>query len=695
MRLTSEGRSSPIFRLGDDEATSAEIWANLPPHYWYMEAPRKQPAAFVLAEHPTATGPDGPVPLAAYQFVGAGKSLFLGVDDTWRWRIGVGDRYFGRFWVQALRFMARNRLGRDAPAELTTDRAVYRSDQPTLIRVRFRNPGLAPRSGEVNVELSRQGRETERITLAATGEAGDTFEAILIPNPPPGGYRARLLPPPIIEGDPPTAEFRVEAPADERDRVQLDRDELARAAALSGGSYVELLDGESLLDDLPPARKIPLDTDPPIPLWNDWRLLCAVPRAPDDGMGPPQAEADAVTMSPERSGPGSSPRDPRHGSSVMSDSLDRRIARLRGRLRRMLAVRGLCWAAFAAAAGFLAVTWTDWLVPLAWDVRLAALAGLGALLAVVALARGLSGPWRAGSTTCGWPRSSSGTGRHLNDRLSSTIAFLQRPGPRTARRRLGSVDPPRGDHRPGPRRGRAARLRQGRRPAADPAGGDAWPPGRRRSWSLETIAAPEFQAIAARRFLLGEQCLAEADRAVDHRGPGEDRPRDVLRAGRPRPASAANCRSCRPGSGSTCSATRSRRLKLLEGSLRGRAPGSARVTYRLSTTARQVTHAPAPRRGRGLPRPARRGQSALPLLRRGRRRRDPLVRRRRRARRRRSTTSRSGSYRRPTRMPYATDAERGRRRRDARRRPDPDPGPRRDRRPLRRDRPTSRSPRPS
>src|SRR3954469_1413060 len=53
--LTVEGRSSPIFRFGDDEATSAQIWQNLPELYWFLEAPRKKPAALVLAEHPTLT----------------------------------------------------------------------------------------------------------------------------------------------------------------------------------------------------------------------------------------------------------------------------------------------------------------------------------------------------------------------------------------------------------------------------------------------------------------------------------------------------------------------------------------------------------------------------------------------------------------------------------------------------------------
>lgn len=272
MSLTAEGRGNPIFRLIDEEAESLETWESLPLHYWFLEAPRKQPAAFVLAEHPTAVGADGPVPLVAYQFVGAGKSLYLGVDDTWRWRIGTADRYFGRFWIQMLRFMARSRLSKDRPAELVTDRSIYQSDQPVLIRARFLSTGLAPRSGEIAVEVERGGRSPERLILRSTGDSADSFEAILA-NPTPGDYRVRLLPPPILDGEIPTAEFRVEPPADERDKVQLNRAELVRAASLSGGEYRSILEAENLEGDLPPAQKIPLDTDPPIPLWNDWRLL--------------------------------------------------------------------------------------------------------------------------------------------------------------------------------------------------------------------------------------------------------------------------------------------------------------------------------------------------------------------------------------------------------------------------------------
>ena len=135
-QLTLEGRGSPIFRFGDDDASSMQIWERLPELFWYFEAPRKKPGALVLAEHPTAIGSDGKLPLVLYQFVGTGKSMFHAFDDTWRWRFRAGDRYFGRFWVQTIRFLARSRLVGQRQAEV--------DDRPPPISARAADPVSRP-----------------------------------------------------------------------------------------------------------------------------------------------------------------------------------------------------------------------------------------------------------------------------------------------------------------------------------------------------------------------------------------------------------------------------------------------------------------------------------------------------------------------------------------------------------------------
>jgi hypothetical protein len=270
--LTVEGRANPIFRFGDDEATSAQIWQNLPELFWFLEAPRKKPAALVLAEHPTLSGSDGKLPIFLYQFVGAGKSMFSAVDDTWRWRFRVGDRYFGRFWIQTIRFLARSKLLGQRQAEVQTDRRRYQRNQPIQIRVRFPNPGIAPSGGEVNVQVEQKGHGSRKLALRPAPGSRNLFEGAL-PQEAEGEYVVRLLPPPVLEGPIPTATFRVEPPAGEMERIPMNEPELIQAATLTGGKFYTPENTARLLDELPRPEKVPLDTDPPIPLWNTWAVL--------------------------------------------------------------------------------------------------------------------------------------------------------------------------------------------------------------------------------------------------------------------------------------------------------------------------------------------------------------------------------------------------------------------------------------
>lgn len=270
--LTPEGRTSPIFRFGDDEAASTRIWQDLPELFWYLEAPRKKPAALVLAEHPTATGTDGKLPVFVYQFVGYGKTLFHAVDDTWRWRFRAGDRYFGRFWIQTLRFMARSKLLGQKQAEVSTDRRRYQRNQPVQVRVRFPNPGLVPGSGEVTVQITHAGQGPRKLSLKPSPGTRNVFEGAVTESVE-GEYEVLLLPPPVLEGAEPRASFRVDAPASELEHIEMNQAELRRAATVSGGKFHTPASLSTLLAELPRPQKVPLDTDPPIPLWNTWPVL--------------------------------------------------------------------------------------------------------------------------------------------------------------------------------------------------------------------------------------------------------------------------------------------------------------------------------------------------------------------------------------------------------------------------------------
>lgn len=106
-----------IVNLEDDPIDNAEKWgrpgpppANPPekqlkPLYWYYPVTRVKPAADVFLTHPTARTPapdNKPMPLLVGHYYGKGYALFMGFDDTWRWRFNTQDKLGGKFYTQAV-----------------------------------------------------------------------------------------------------------------------------------------------------------------------------------------------------------------------------------------------------------------------------------------------------------------------------------------------------------------------------------------------------------------------------------------------------------------------------------------------------------------------------------------------------------------------------------------------------------------
>ncbi len=58
-------------------------------------------------------------------------------------------------------------------------------------------------------------------------------------------------------------------PPGERERLEMNKPDLVRAATESRGKFYSLADAEKLADELPEAARVPLNQPvPPIPLWN-------------------------------------------------------------------------------------------------------------------------------------------------------------------------------------------------------------------------------------------------------------------------------------------------------------------------------------------------------------------------------------------------------------------------------------------
>ncbi len=272
--LTLEGqKGNSLFRLGDTEADSLRIWNGLPNLYWLVEIPKTKPGVRVFAEHPLKSGTSGKLPIIAMQQVGGGKVLFHATDETWRWRFRTGDLHYGRYWIQAIRYLSRGRLiGKDRTAELSVDQLVYQRGQPVTLRVRFVDEKFLPAEADgVTVILDRKGEGRQTVKLTRLRESPTMFE-VQLPRLAEGSYHAWVSQPAFNEA-PPATDFRIEAPQRELQRRGMDKTDLQLAAKLSHGRFYTLDDVDRLPNEIPRGTPVPLQTDEPIPLWNRWEVL--------------------------------------------------------------------------------------------------------------------------------------------------------------------------------------------------------------------------------------------------------------------------------------------------------------------------------------------------------------------------------------------------------------------------------------
>ncbi len=272
--LTLEGRkSSSIFRFAESESESLKIWKELPPLYWLFEAPELKPGAVSFVEHPIKSGPDGNLPVICMHRYGAGKVMFHATDELWRWRFRRGDIYYGRYWIQAIRYLSRSQmLGKDRGAKLSTDREIYQKGDTVNLRLRFLDESLVPLEKDgVTVMVERRGDTQQAVQLTKLPQDSAVFEG-QINRAAEGAYHAWVARPSFQEA-PPSEDFLVESQSRELAKRSLDRAELAQTAETTRGQMIPLEQAEDLPSIIPPGQPVPLETQEPISLWNRPEFL--------------------------------------------------------------------------------------------------------------------------------------------------------------------------------------------------------------------------------------------------------------------------------------------------------------------------------------------------------------------------------------------------------------------------------------
>ncbi len=147
LQLTFAGRNNPMLRLSDKDEENVALWKQLPPVYWVAKVTRAKPAAEVLLVDPDPARETrfGKMPVIAFQKYGLGQVLYVGTDNTWRWRRNVGDLYYTTLWGQiAQRVSLQRLLGISKRTQLTTDRQNYMTGDRVSVYARLYSAGYDP-----------------------------------------------------------------------------------------------------------------------------------------------------------------------------------------------------------------------------------------------------------------------------------------------------------------------------------------------------------------------------------------------------------------------------------------------------------------------------------------------------------------------------------------------------------------------
>lgn len=277
--VPSSSQGHPVLKLPGDAANELS-WANVGSVYWHFPVLREKPVATVLMRHgdPRMQNRYGGHVLLATQYAGSGRTAFLGIDGTWRWR-AFGDNIFNKFWVQLIRYVVEGKLvGGNQRGSILTERDSYQLGDVINISARLFDRTYQPlQAPSVRAEF-RLGENTGPITLQRIGDRPGWYEARFVP--PTTGSCELMLPIPDsdLSGEVARREVQITRPNLEILQPQLARDRLiALAEQTPGGRYYDVKDAANIPQQIPDRHESTTIRSRPTPLWDEtWVLLLLV-----------------------------------------------------------------------------------------------------------------------------------------------------------------------------------------------------------------------------------------------------------------------------------------------------------------------------------------------------------------------------------------------------------------------------------
>ncbi len=265
-----EGVASKVARIVESRDESKLLWPRLPGFHVAFPVLRLKPAATALVAHPNADARhkrDGAgMPIVATQFVGAGRVIWSGIDETYRWRSIYEDAY-DRFWVKGIRYLFEGRVhAGNSRMQLRISDEKIELGEALLVTASAKDEQMQPiSSSTLEVALERDGQIQEPIRLLPIEEQPGSFQ-LELRLAQLGVYRLRAATPGGKNVEMP---FQV-VPAQIETDGPVDRAELAAIAACNGGRLLDT--PQELIAALYeiPSRSATDTFRTPHPIWDGW-----------------------------------------------------------------------------------------------------------------------------------------------------------------------------------------------------------------------------------------------------------------------------------------------------------------------------------------------------------------------------------------------------------------------------------------
>lgn len=186
--LTVVGRNHPVMQLRETTEENTALWEGripppegLRPLHRYYPVQETKLGASTLARIPGDPVNENNRPLIAVNRFGRGRTMFVGTDETFRWRELRGDTLFYRFWNNSVRWLQEGRLLSGNRHDIQTDKEEYHPGEDVEIFAHLLDENYEPAT-------------RSQLTAHVTHEGVDREQLITLHRQQPGQFRGTFQP---------------------------------------------------------------------------------------------------------------------------------------------------------------------------------------------------------------------------------------------------------------------------------------------------------------------------------------------------------------------------------------------------------------------------------------------------------------------------------------------------------------------